>query len=300
MFIVVARHGERWDYIQRDAGNNWISTAERPWDPPLSPNGLKQAKRLGEFVVKTLKDKNLPPLAACYSSPFLRCRQTACQAVEAINNKSGGGIADTKPLKVCVENGLTESINKSWYRSWALPGADSTWGYVPKEDKGPGKQPRSLDAFTEEELHPASQNPVQALLVWQDITHPESSNLETLQDKVYESSTSITQPFALKPTVIVETAKEQAERMKQVVTNKAVPNQTILLVSHGGPVTHLFEKLTGQEWHVHGESKYCCVSIYECKQQDPNISSDDPVWEPLLLNESIYLDELWSDGTANI
>lgn len=293
MYIVVARHGERWDYLQRDAGNNWIATAERPWDPPLSPNGLKQARRLGEYLSKTLQEKSLPPISACYASPFLRCRQTACQAVEALNESPKASAEDA--LKVQVELGLCESLNKSWYRSWALPGADGTWGYVPPEDKSPGKKQRSLDEFKDEELHPDSKKPVQEVcLQWKEITHKDSPNLETHQDKAYQSTTSITKPFALRPILEVETAKEQADRMKQVVTNKATDGKTILLVSHGGPVTHLYEKLTGNAWHVHGESKYCCVSIYECKE------GDDSKWEPLLVNESKYLDELWSDGTANI
>ncbi|KAG7342183.1 phosphoglyceromutase [Nitzschia inconspicua] len=89
VFVVVARHGERWDYLQRDAGKGkeWIECAERPWDPPLSPNGLKQALRLGEHLGIKLQELGLPPISAVYTSPFLRCRQTACHATNALNAK---------------------------------------------------------------------------------------------------------------------------------------------------------------------------------------------------------------------
>ena len=29
---------------------------------------------------------------------------------------------------ISIEEGLVESINSDWYRSWGVPGADSTWG----------------------------------------------------------------------------------------------------------------------------------------------------------------------------
>ncbi|CAB9514686.1 PGAM [Seminavis robusta] len=298
-YLVVARHGERWDYVQRNAGHgaDWIATAKRPWDPPLSPLGLKQASRLGSHLMEKLAELKLPPIAACYSSPFLRCRQTSCQAVEAMMNGGTATTAETSaPLKVQIEIGLSESLNKSWYRSWALPGADSTWGFVPPEEKQPGKRRRGLNEYSPEELHLSSRVPAPELLTWKEATHESSPNLQTLQDMEYQSTTAICKPFALRPKVLVETAEEQQTRMFQVVANKARPGQTILVVSHGGPVTHLYEKLSGKHWNVHGESKYCCYSIYEC--DSPEKMSE--VWKTVVVNESKYLDDLWSDGTANI
>ena len=29
--VVVVRHGERLDYVMRDAGDNWIPTSNQPW-----------------------------------------------------------------------------------------------------------------------------------------------------------------------------------------------------------------------------------------------------------------------------
>ena len=43
-------------------------------------------------------------------------------------------------------------------------------------------------------------------------------------------------------------------------------------------MTHLYESLTGNKWDVHGESKYCCYSIYQ--QTD-----GEDMWKPLVVNE---------------
>lgn len=56
---------------------------------------------------------------------------------------------------------------------------------------------------------------------------------------------------------------------------------TSLFPSLGGPVTHLYESLTGNNWNVHGESKYCCFSIYEN-------DGGDGLWKPLVVNECLY------------
>ena len=52
----------------------------------------------------------------------------------------------------------------------------------------------------------------------------------------------------------------------------------------GGPVTHLYESLTGNKWTVHGTSKYCCYSIYRQKE-------GEETWEPLVVNEVLWEDK---------
>ena len=44
MAVFLARHGERHDYELKKQGVNWTSTAERPWDPPLTANGERQGE----------------------------------------------------------------------------------------------------------------------------------------------------------------------------------------------------------------------------------------------------------------
>ncbi|CAF2986362.1 unnamed protein product [Rotaria sp. Silwood2] len=69
-------------------------------DPPLTYNGLKDAYRTGA----ALKEKNLA-VHYCYSSPALRCVQTATKMLEGLqlNNK----------IKIRIEPGLFECT--AWY-----------------------------------------------------------------------------------------------------------------------------------------------------------------------------------------
>lgn len=59
----------------------------------------------------------------------------------------------------------------------------------------------------------------------------------------------------------------------------------------GGPVTHLYESLTGNKWDVHGESKYCCYSIYQ--QTD-----GEDTWTPLVVNQVLGTEQGTSSAPA--
>lgn len=43
-------------------------------------------------------------------------------------------------------------------------------------------------------------------------------------------------------------------------------------------MTHLYESLTGNNWNLHGVSKYCCYSIYQQEEGDDK-------WKPLVVNQ---------------
>ena len=254
--IVVARHGERKDYVIRDSGQNWVASAERPFDPPLTEHGLEQAAKLGRHLTQELEKLNLPPLSKIYTSPFLRCRQTAIGARDVLKNN----------VPVRVELGLAESLNDKWYRSWALPGSDGTWGF---------SEGLPSHMYNKTNLHPASTKPVQELLVdWKT---------DTALDLQYEMRTTIDTPYCFANPAVLETRQEQRSRMKQAVNIISECGTTTMLVSHGGPVTHLYEELTGNSWTKHGESTYCCYSIYEKK---------DDRWETLQVNQSNFLHEV--------
>lgn len=45
--VWIARHGNRLDFVNPE----WFNTAERPYDPPLSEDGIVQAKQLGQRLV---------------------------------------------------------------------------------------------------------------------------------------------------------------------------------------------------------------------------------------------------------
>lgn len=90
--IWLARHGSRQDFVDPA----WHQTADRPHDPPLSEEGLIQVRQLA---------KRMQPegISAIFSSPFLRCIQTAAPIAELLN------------LPICVEPGFSEWLNPDWF-----------------------------------------------------------------------------------------------------------------------------------------------------------------------------------------
>ena len=120
MPLVVVRHGERLDYVEREA---WFAkNPARPWDPPLSDKGRKQAADAGAHIRKLLETHGLPPVTRTFSSPLVRCVETAILA-----SQSAMANGNSAP-PVSSEPSLAESGNKDWYYSWGIPGADGTWG----------------------------------------------------------------------------------------------------------------------------------------------------------------------------
>ncbi|MCA1993827.1 MAG: histidine phosphatase family protein [Coleofasciculus sp. S288] len=92
--IWIARHGNRLDFVNPE----WFNTAERPYDPPLSEDGIVQAKQLGQRLVGE-------GIAHIFASPFLRTVQTA------------SFIADALDLPIKIESGLSEWLNPEWMRA---------------------------------------------------------------------------------------------------------------------------------------------------------------------------------------
>ena len=278
-FLIVVRHGERIDYATRDQGGNWLTDQERPFDPPLTDHGIEQASKLGKDLLAKTETLNMPSICGIYTSPFVRCRQTASamrRAMTVNNNhddqdeiKDENGNNSNTPLMplVRVEPGLAESINESWYRSWSLPGANGTWGFGGKkiDDKG---------------LHPLARKPIQnvlRLLVTDNNCSLEKAHI----DANYEPLTSIVNPYSFFPKYL-ESKQDQRDRMRQAVSALLQPNQTTIVVSHGGPVTHLYEDISGNDWKTHGECSYCCYSVYK--------SSCRKVFETVVVNESSFLE----------
>lgn len=249
--VIVARHGERHDYNCILAGTNWVATAERPWDPPLSEYGHEQGRQLGRRMQQVLKEQKLAPLTAIYSSPLLRCRQTAVAAASASTQS-----------KVRVEPGLAESMNEHWYRSWSLPNSDGTWGF---------KGVVNVDTLKE----PAKRS-VLDLLKYDDNT------IEGV-DEEYQSLSTVSADYCWGN---FESSQNQRERMYKVMEDLARrhPGETIMLVSHGGPVTHLYQQLTEKDWWVHGEAAYASFSVYSKDEKRKS-------WKPHIINESSYLHE---------
>jgi broad specificity phosphatase PhoE len=89
--VWIARHANRLDFVHPE----WFNTAPKPYDPPLSSDGLFQADRLGQRL-------KIEPIKYIFSSPFLRTIQTADRIAEALD------------LTIKIETGLSEWLNPQW------------------------------------------------------------------------------------------------------------------------------------------------------------------------------------------
>jgi phosphohistidine phosphatase SixA len=87
--VIIVRHGERLDYVHRAAGKNWCqANPEQPWNPPLTEKGLSMATQLGAALRQNIMPElGLPPIRAVYTSPFLRCRQTAAGIIQGMSSE---------------------------------------------------------------------------------------------------------------------------------------------------------------------------------------------------------------------
>ncbi|KAJ6879061.1 hypothetical protein NC652_032576 [Populus alba x Populus x berolinensis] len=121
--VVVMRHGDRIDNFEP----SWLTTATRPWDPPLVEAGRLRAFRTG----RKLKTNLGFPIHRVFVSPFLRCIQTASAVVSALCAVNDGpdivsshGVAiDPSKLKagVSIEYGLCEMLNREAIRRVSVP-----------------------------------------------------------------------------------------------------------------------------------------------------------------------------------
>jgi broad specificity phosphatase PhoE len=132
-------------------------------------------------------------------------------------------------------------------------------------------------SYDETTLHPMCRVPIQTLLDWES-TETESV---TDYDRSYTARTCVDKPYCFSSRNL-ESVQEQRERMRNTIDTLKQAGSTIIVVTHGGPATHLFESLTGNDWKVHGESSYCCMSVYSCHEGN---------WKSLVVNESSFLDE---------
>lgn len=89
--IWIARHGNRLDFVNPE----WFNTAQRKYDPPLSDDGIIQARKLGQ----RLKSEKINHIIA---SPFLRTIQTANEVAKILD------------LSIKIEAGLGEWLNPDW------------------------------------------------------------------------------------------------------------------------------------------------------------------------------------------
>lgn len=96
-FIMVMRHGHRED----EADSEWHLKASRPWDPPLSEQGRKEARSAGVDLKKLDVD-------IVVTSPFLRCLQTSSEIVAELELPQGRWLVDWALSEICDPRLLLE------------------------------------------------------------------------------------------------------------------------------------------------------------------------------------------------
>ncbi|MCL7037460.1 hypothetical protein MKW94_021219 [Papaver nudicaule] len=124
--IVVMRHGDRIDNVEP----LWISTAKRPFDPPLAEPGKVRAFCTGRKLRNNLDF----PIHRIFVSPFRRCIQTASEVISglcAVNDDplemtSDNIEIDPSKVKVSIEFGLCEILNRE---AMGLDTAPGNWGF---------------------------------------------------------------------------------------------------------------------------------------------------------------------------
>ena len=113
--VWIVRHGERADVVDPD----WHLTAARPHDPPLTEAGFQQAAA----TAAALQEERID---AVYTSPFLRCVQTAAVIAVALD----------APLR--IEPGLCEWLNEEWFGDAHNPMDEEMQTRVLKQASLPG------------------------------------------------------------------------------------------------------------------------------------------------------------------
>ncbi|KAJ3080380.1 hypothetical protein HK102_003102 [Quaeritorhiza haematococci] len=86
--IWIVRHGERVDHVDP----RWAATTKTPWDPSLTSVGVQQAAATGTFIASQAATSRQTasgpqpqlPIKYIFSSPFLRCVETAVQIQKAL------------------------------------------------------------------------------------------------------------------------------------------------------------------------------------------------------------------------
>jgi hypothetical protein len=82
--VVVARHGERLDYVSRESGGNWVSTSERPFDPPLTKQGIEQAVFLGRHLASANSGHLLFPSVALPTNSYWHSERIVVEIHEVV------------------------------------------------------------------------------------------------------------------------------------------------------------------------------------------------------------------------
>eukprot|EP00729_Bicosta_minor_P017887 gene17887-24622_t len=288
MSVIVARHAEREDCAWFLKGSNWQAQAERPWDTPLTLVGHRQGQALGQGVSEHLARLKLPAVSRIYCSPIMRCAQTAAAAASEL------GISELR-----VDPSLSETICEDWYRSWGVPGADSSWGGPKGLRTGTPVDPEALHAGCKgkaSELHNSPAR-LQALLAGDPTTTGAGGSGGSVADS---DGARVTFETSYVPQFTAdaytwgsfETEESLQKRMKGMVeyVSKAHPGETVLLVSHGGPTASCYDAVC-PGGGFEGVCGYTGLYLYKRNEEK------GAAWEALLTGDQAHLERV-GEGTA--
>ncbi len=279
--VILLRHGERQDYValREDRGAEWVAGCKRPWDPPLAEEGHTQAARAARRLRYELSSRRLPEPTYVFSSPLLRCVQTASRVARHF----GAG-------QVRIEEGLVETVCEPWMRQWAVPDADANWG-------GPASS-----RMSEKAMH-AHAKVVQGPAVDQSrvrveargslsVLYRTASDFEEFEglvgvDQNHESHVSMR--TKLYRWGHFESKEQVIERLAETVRARTLehPGETLIFVSHGGPTMFCFEELTGERVPA-GSGGMTAMSILRFSPTHETAAgySSDGRWDALLRNDA--------------
>ncbi len=123
--LIVIRHGDRWDYNHPE----WLDSAKRRGDPPLSTLGHRQAHETGLFLDQLLAEAGFTHDRITWlSSPFLRTLQTSNDALNAFQE------IDSSKIKILPEYSIFEMDGHDGELHKDLPDLDERKLYFPRLD----------------------------------------------------------------------------------------------------------------------------------------------------------------------
>eukprot|EP01060_Flectonema_neradi_P038877 TRINITY_DN8309_c0_g1_i1.p1 TRINITY_DN8309_c0_g1~~TRINITY_DN8309_c0_g1_i1.p1 ORF type:complete len:254 (+),score=39.11 TRINITY_DN8309_c0_g1_i1:39-800(+) len=236
MAVIIARHGERVDLSDPEG---WMSNEQRlirPWDPTLTANGKRQARTLGSRIREEVAKLDLPQDIKVFSSPFTRTVETAHGVIQGLEDDS---------LKIHTEPGLIEGICDDWYSSWCYPESVGHWG-------GPANKPaEGINKHAHLPLSELVRTPAQLQSLVSDAVCTE-----------YKQFTSI-------PNITIsenlETFPSCFSRVSSFIEklHSLHPSKTVVCISHGAPLTGMYNHLSGEDSSVWTE--YCGLYVFKAK-----------------------------------
>ena len=220
--------------------DKWVDTAARPFDPPLTPAGVAQGAALGRRL-RSLE--GVPPVTKIFVSPLGRTVQTADAAAAELGIDA-----------LHVEPGLVEVLDAEWYSCWRCADDDA---------RGDAS---AASLF----MTPAHLKEQVSARVHVGYT-PVFTDLDKLQARRrhFAAASDVTDLVCCcGATQITRRNAERwaAMRARLDTTVRALaaahPDESILLVTHGGPIEAVCRELDPR-LSKHAAIKYTCLSVFQ-------------------------------------